>query len=195
MLINPHTTRLPTIPGTRILEDSMGLSGLQLHDPINPLRVWMLHYLYAPISRRKVGGVRAKLIDNKGYMSFCNQRDLEVLLGIAKPGSRCHWTGTNYPEYGDCEWFGFCVDLEDLEDDLLERELRIREAFPPGILPSNIQLTRRVHDTNADYEELHMLLYDMDRLTGYGPDPRLETISQRWVRVERTPLPWELADT
>jgi hypothetical protein len=141
-----------------------------------------------------LNGVRAKFLDNKGFVTFCNQRDLEVLIGIAKPGSPCHWAGTDYPDVADPGWFGFCVDEEDLDDDLLDRELRLREHYP-GVLPSNLQVIRRVHDGGvSDREEMHMLLADMDRYTGYGPDPRLETINARWVRVERNNLLWETAD-
>ena len=86
-----------------------------------------------------------------------------------------------------------CVDSEDLLDDLYERELRFREQYP-GILPNNLEIVRRVHDGGTDFEEYYILLCDMDRSTGYGPDTRLETVDARWSRVERTPLKWAHAD-
>lgn len=193
MLINPNRVRLPTIPGTRILEEDFGLPGFQHADTHRPGRLWVLQCLYAPIPRRRIGGVRAKFVDEKGYTTFCNQRDLEVLLGIANPGSRCHWASTEYAEAGEPGWFGFCVDDEDLEDDLLERELRLREHYP-GMLPDGLQISRRVHDDGSDVEELYLLLRDADTVTGFGPDPRLETIRQRWAQVERLTLQWDLAD-
>jgi len=195
VLINPNKVRLPTIPGTRILEEDFGLPGFQCLDALQPSRVWTLQYLCAPILRRRVGGVRAKFTDNKGYVTFCNQRDLEVLIGLAKPGSKCHWADTEYVSMGEPDWFGLCTDDEDLDDDLLDRELRLREYYPE-VLPEGLQIIRRIHDGgSADTEELLILLADMDRYTGYYPDPRLETIHNRWVRVERTKLLWELADT
>jgi hypothetical protein len=194
-LINPNKVRLTTIPGTRILEEDFGLPGFQCLDPLLPGRVWTLQYLCAPVLRRRIGGVRAKFTDNKGFVTFCNQRDLEVLIGLAAPGSKCHWADTDYADVGEPDWFGFCVDEEDLDDDLLDRELRLREHYP-GILPEGLQAIRRIHDGgSSDREELYMMLADVDVYTGYGPDPRLETIHNRWVRVERTKLLWELADT
>lgn len=193
MLINPNRVQLETIPGTRILVESFGLVGFQHIDPREPRRSWILQCLYAPIRRRRLSGIRAKFMDGKNFITFCNQRDLEVLLGIASPGTRCHWADMDYAEIGESEWFGLCVDDEDLEDDLLERELRLRETHP-GILPTNMQIERRIHNDRTDVQELHLLLGDMDRATGFGPDPRLETIGKRWVRIERVPLQWEMAD-
>lgn len=195
MLINPNKIRLPTIPGTRILEEDFGLPGFLCLDPLQPSRVWTLQYFCAPVPRRRLGGVRAKFMDNKGFVAFCNQRDLELLTGLARSGDRCHWADTDYPDVYGPGWFGLCVDDEDLDDDLLDRELRLRETYQ-GILPTNLQLVRRIHDGGtSDYEELFLLLADIDKYTGYGPDPRLETIHDRWVRVERTRLLWETADT
>lgn len=193
MLINPNRVQLPTIPGTRILEESFGLVGFQYMDPHEPRRAWVLQCLYAPIKRRRLNGIRAKFMDTKGFISFCNQRDLEVLLGIARPGSVCLWADMDYEEVGESGWFGLCLDDEDLEDDLLERELRLRDALP-GVLPTHLQIERRIHSAGADMQELLMLVGDFDPVTHIAPDPRLETISKRWVRVERMPLLWEMTD-
>jgi hypothetical protein len=133
-------------------------------------------------------------MDTKGFVSFCNQRDLEVLLGIARPGSVCLWADMDYEEVDEPGWYGLCVDDEDLEDDLLERELRLREVYP-GILPNNLQIERRIHNAGTDLQELHLLISDIDPATGFGPDPRLETVSKRWVRVERVLLQWGMMDT
>jgi hypothetical protein len=193
MLLNPCKVHLPVITGTRILQNDLGLAGFQYQDPANPGRVWTLQYLFAPIPRRALGGIRAKLMDDKGFVTFCNQRDLEILLGVAKPGELCYWLGQDYPEIGEKDWYGLCVDEEDLKDDLHERELRLREQCP-GILPSHIEITRRIHDGGADAEELNLLLWDMDMNTGLGPDTRLETVDRRWVRIERTPVKWKYTD-
>jgi hypothetical protein len=118
---------------------------------------------------------------------------LEILLGIAESGDYCYWADTDYPERSDKEWYGLCLDDEDLLDDLHERELRLRQEYP-GLLPSNLEIIRRIHDGGADAEELYVLLWDMDRMTGLGPDARLETVDHRWVRIERTPLKWKYVD-
>jgi hypothetical protein len=191
MLINPYKSHFTTIPGTRILTSDLGLAGFQYADPASPLRVWTLQYLFAPIPGRALGGVRAKLMDDKGFITFCNQRDLEILLGIAQPGDHCHWSGGTYPERDSREWYGLCVDDEDLQDDLHERELRLREQYPGMPLPPHLEITRRIHDSGADAEELDMLLWDMDTRTGLSPDARLETVDHRWVRIDRTKVIWE----
>lgn len=193
MIINPFKYRPQTIPGTRILEDTFGVVGFQYVDPTQPERIWTLQYLLAPIPGRALGGIRARFIDSKGFVSFCNQRDLEVMIGMAAPGDWCPWLDDRYPGPGDPAWYGLCVDSEDLLDDLHDRELRLREQYPEA-LPSNLEIYRRVHDDGTDREELHTLLWDADRISGMSPDPRLETLEHRWVLVERVKLQWERTD-
>lgn len=192
MLFNPHTTNLPTIPGTRMLADSLGLSGCTLQDPFELDRWWTIQWLFAPLPGRALGGVRAKLLDQRGFVTFCNQRDLEVLLGYAAPGARCHWLDDEYPTPGDRDWFGLCCDPEDLLDDLYECELRMRSGSM-NPLPSNLEMRRFVHfGDNDDAVELLTLLHDRDPVSGAAPDVRLETLERRWVRVEKTRADWRL---
>jgi len=190
MLLNPYTSRLPTLGGTRLLQTSLGVVGSQLCDPTAPERVWTVQSIYAPIPGRHLGGVRAKLYDQKGFITFCNQRDLEVFLGVAAPGDWCLWASQKYVEPGDREWFGLCADQDDLLDDLYDRELWYRQQYTQ-LLPTPLEITRRIHlESGVDYEELFILRWDMDPDTGYGPDTRLETISRRWAKVERTSVQW-----
>lgn len=189
LLINPYKTQVQTIPGTRILSNGLGVVGFQYRDPITPNRTWVVQQLLAPIKGRHLGGIRAKLCDEKSFVTFVNQRDLEVIVGIAKPGDYCYWMEEYYPGVGDDDWYGLCLDDEDLLDDLHERELRLREQYP-GILPSFIEIYRRIHSDGADAEELFTLIADADIETGYGPDYRLETVSNRWSRIERTSVKW-----
>lgn len=191
MLINPYKTRLATIPGTRVIEDNLGLNGFQFAAAGAADRVWTLQYLLEPVPRRHLGGLRAKFQDEKNFISFCNQRDLEVLLGVSSPGDFCPWTEGEYFAEDDTGWYGLCVDDEDLVDDLYERELRLREHYP--VLPTNIEIIRRVHDSGSDCEELHVLLQDADE-SGYQPDTRRETLLRRWTRVERTALKWRYTE-
>jgi len=190
MIINPFKYRPSTIPGTRILEDTFGLDGFQYTEPSKPERVWVLQYLLAPVPGRALGGIRARFVDSKGFVTFCNQRDLEVITGLVSPGDWCEWLNDTYPDPTDPSWYGLCVDNEDLMDDLQDRELRLREQYP-GVLPSNLEIYRLVHDDGSDRKELHQLLWDADAITGESPDSRLETIERRWVLVERTKLQWE----
>lgn len=190
MLVNPYTQRMTALAGTRILSETLQIVGMRVRDGSDPLRVWRIQSLYAPILGRALGGIRAKLVDQNEFSTFVNQRDLEVLMGIAKPGERCQWSGRRYVGPGDEEWFGLCADEEDLIDDLMERELLLRSSHP-GILPFGLEVTRRIHaEDRVDYEELLTMLWDMNLETGFGPDQRLESINTRWTRIEQRRLPW-----
>lgn len=193
MLLNPFKDRLSVIPGTRFLEDALGLSGAFVMDPHEPNRYWNIQWLLAPLPGRHLGGIRAKLIDTKGFVTFCNQRDLEVMLRHAKPGDWCQWTGKKYVGPHDTDWYGLCCDDEDLNDDLFERECQIREQHVGyQWLPTGISLTRRLHlELGSDVEEVQTLLWDMNPDTKQYPDPHLPTVHRRWARVERTRLMWE----
>lgn len=195
MLLHPFLDRgvLYPVPGTRLLTSDFGLIGSTTKDPENPSRVWTIDSLYTPINGRRIGGIRAKLTDQKGFVTFLNQRDLEVLFNFASVGSYCVWWGKNYVGYGDQDWFGLCADDDDLLDDLYDREMLIRAEAPQGsILPAGIEIERRVHhEEGIDTRELWTLLYDMDPETGVVPDCRLETIERRWSRIERERVRWE----
>lgn len=192
MLINPYKKRLQTYPGTRIVSDRLGVIGASIEEPRYPGRVWTVSGLYAPTSKRALGGIRTKLEDQKGFVSFCNQRDFEVLLEVGKPGDRCLWAGQDYIEPDGNGWWGLCMDDNDLVDDLLDRELLLRSRFQDPILPSYLEISRRVHiSAGIDAEELLLLLFDADRDTGMGPDPRLETIESRWSKVESERVEWK----
>jgi len=81
------------VGGTRMLESTYGLDRVQIPDPKTPGRLWRVQGLYLPVHGRALGGLRAKLEDQKGFITFCNQRDLEVILGLGAPGQYCPWSG------------------------------------------------------------------------------------------------------
>jgi hypothetical protein len=183
---------VPTLRGTRIVTETFGLAGFQLEDPRQQGRLWTIQYLFAPIPGRALCGIRAQLLDQQGFVSFVNQRDLELLLDLAKPGGWCHWADQEYPGVNcyDEGWYGICADTVDLEDDLQLREMNLRQQYG-GVIPNNVELERKVHlDDGRDYEELLLFLWDKDPDTGYGPDGRIETINRRWSEVERTKVTW-----
>lgn len=193
MLLHPFIDKhlLESFGGTRLLRNDFGLIGEPIEDPFIPQRIWTIQGVYAPVPGRALGGVRAKLTDQYEFVTFCNQRDLEVLLGLGTPGRWCRWLGEEYVEPGERTWCGFCADAEDLRDDLYERELMLRHNIP-GVLPAGLNVERRVHTSfRTDYKELYLLLWDTDPETGMSPDPRVETISRRWSRVEREKLEWD----
>ncbi len=194
MIVNAYVekSRVATYEGTRLLCDGLGVVGAEVYDPVEPLRGWTIQSLYAPLQGRALGGIRAKVQDRKGFISFINQRDLEVSLGLARPGDWCKWSNSLYVDPEDNDWFGICADEEDLLDDLYERELLCRGQYAGGLLYPPIEIERRIHvDVRSDFEELYMLLWDMDPETCLGPDRRLSTIERRWSRVNKERIVWE----
>lgn len=183
MLTHPYLSPLPLVEGTRMLAVLIGLEGRVVQDPKEPWRWWTIQRFFGPMPGRRLGGIRARLEDSQGYVTFCNQRDLEVLLGIGVPGQRCTWLKDDYLEPADPDWYGLCADSDDLQDDLQERELFIRNSQPnpAAYLTPYLQLNRLVHlDEGNDVTELYMLLQD----DGYS----LTTINKRWTRIERQPV-------
>jgi hypothetical protein len=194
MIVNPfmEPLRMVPVPGTRILQETFDILNVQVRDPKDSGRLWEVHELYAPIPGRALGGIRAKLVDEKGFITFCNQRDLEVLVGLGVPGKWCRWMNEDYLHPDDREWFGLCADEEDLLDDLQAREMALRRQVHGGVLTPPAEFTRRVHlEPKNDFEELFILLGDYDPETGMYPDPRLETIERRWVRSQRERVRWD----
>lgn len=191
MLINTYAERrLPTFPGTRLVSVELGVTGATVQDPWRPDRVWTVRGLYSPSEKRALGGLRVKLEDNKSFITFCNQRDFEVLIGLGKPGSLCIWADEDYVSPKDDKWFGLCADESDLVDDLYDREMAKRAEIP-GVLPEGLEIWRRIHVSRGlDFLDYHILICDADQ-DGYGPDPRIETIEHRWSPVERTKQRWE----
>jgi hypothetical protein len=182
-----------------MLIESLGLIGAVIEDNRRRDRWWKITNLFAPIKNRHLGGIRAKLEDQKGFITFCNQRDLELLLHLAEPGDFCPWTDDEYPELESRDFYGLCADPEDLEDDLFDRELQLRALMAssseyPDVIPYGYQFTRRVHiSRGVDAEEVDMMLFDCDPDTGLGPDPRFETLMRRWTKVERSTITWDRA--
>ena len=197
MIVNPFQRKemLTTYAGTRILQMDFGLVGTVIPDPFNTHRQWRIEGLYAPTGHRAIDGIRIKLVDSKSFITFINQMDMEVLLGMVTPGTTCRWSGKKYAEPGDSDFYGMFVDDDDLVDDLYDRELLLRGVSDSGVLHPNTEVIRRVHiEEKIDVEELWTLLWDGDPETGVCPDIRFETVERRWSRVERVRAPWDLID-
>ena len=194
MIVNPYKDRdqLTCHPGTRVLQQDFGLAQWQLPDLYRPGRIWTITRVLAPIKERHLGGIRVKLVDQKGFVTFCNQRDLEVLLGLAVPGSSCRWGYGDYKEPNTRDWIGFAADFEDLRDDLQEVELSLRQQYPYFTLPDSLQIVRLLHlSERSDHRELDMVLSDVNRTTGETPDVQFSTIMERWTRIEREVVLWD----
>lgn len=199
MIIHPVRDRVRMATcGGRLLEDTLGFVGQRIQDPDEPKRAWRIDSFHLPIPGRLIGGVRARLIDSKGFVSFCNQRDLEVLVGEAEEGDWCSWLGKDYVGPRHRDWVGLCLDSEDLKDDLFVREVELRAAQQEvnghQVLPTGFEITRRIHkDRGKDFEELLYLRSDVNPVTGEYPDIRFDAVEDRWIRVERNEFPWRQA--
>jgi len=194
MIVNPSTAGSLSIISGRMLAETFGLIGETIKDAGNPRRLWSITGFYAPLNMA-ISGIRARLQDQKDFIAFVNQRDLEVLLGIGIPGEYCAWLGEDYVSTFDRSWLGICTDTEDLEDDLFGREAELRnlqtEITGSPLLPTGLEITRRVClNENTDCEELHYLRGDFNNETGTYPDLRFQTLTERWIRVERRSMVW-----
>jgi len=194
VIINPYTNKHLMVPyvGTHILPQDFGLIGTVIPDLHTFGRNWCVQAVYAPFEERALSGLRTKLVDEKNFVTFINQMDLEVLIGIGRPGTKCKWSGRTYNDPTDRDFYGMCCDEDDLLDDLYDRELLLRAESPTGMLDQNTEMVRRVHrEAKVDIEEYYLLLWDADPETGISPDIRMTTVEKRWVCVERSRARWE----
>ena len=191
-MITDQPARHQTVPGTRRLADNFGLVGYQVVDPLEPTRPWWITSFYSPLTSRAVQGIRARLQDQYGFVTFCNQRDLETLLGIGEPATWCKWLGRNYQHRSSDNWAGLTCDYEDLRDDLYERELEWRHHYAQhghNHLSGNPTIERRVHeDVNKDFEEYWVFIQDRKKDSGESPDLRFSSLLARWSRSHKNPL-------
>jgi len=155
-------------------------------------RHWTVRQFFMPLTKDHTvrSGARALVIDEWGFLGFVNQRDLELLLGLAKPGQWCLWLGTKYPEMDSSDFYGVCADPVDLLDELYMHEQELRQQYG-GVLPGGLEYSRLVHrERGVDVQQLLTLLWDADPHTGMSPDPRFETIESRWVRIQEERVEW-----
>ncbi len=191
MLLNPNVDKdkLKTYAGTRILRNDLNLLQKELKDPENTLRVWRIVGVYAPVRGRAVVGIRVKVVDKQGIVSFVEQMQLEVLLGLVTPGTQCRWSGKTYQPAVHQLFHAFVMDDDDCMDDLLDREHILRAQYPDGVIPDQTGLIRQYQEEpGLMYRDTLELLTDGDVSTGMRPDYRLETISKRWLRQNRERL-------
>lgn len=194
MIINPyaHKERLKPIEGTRILAEDFGLLRRLIEDTQNAERTWRIVGVYAPLKARSVQGLRVKVVDEQGFITFVEQMQLEVLLGLGRPNTLCAWSGKMYRDVEHQLFDGFVMDDDDLIDDLLDREHIIRASCTNGVIPESGTITRKVHLADGEeFEDTLIMLYDGDRSTGLHPDYRQDTLMNRWSRSERTRCNWK----
>lgn len=190
MIINPYREPLQTYPDSNLLVDDFGLTNVEIDDTVDTSRVWTIQGVYRPHPGRVLGGLCIRLTDPDGFVSFINQRDLEVLLGLVEVGAQCRWSGRPYPGPGSDDWYGVCCDEYDLQDDLYARELELRFEFKDQqfCMPQGMECERRVHlERGKDVFERFWLMGDVGP-DGISPDMHRSRVAMRWVRIERTSL-------
>lgn len=189
MIVNPFTEkgRLATFRGTRILREDFNLLDHIIKDVRRPYREWTIVGVYSPLTCRAVEGIRVKVVDESGVITFVEQMDLEVLMGLAHKGDMCAWSGKRYLGPGDNAFAGLVCDEDDLLDDLMDTENVIRMSTP--VIPDRATIHRKLHlEFGHEVEETWMMLGDSDKETGMSPDLRMETLERRWKRISRTPI-------
>lgn len=190
MLINAYARPPRPVAGCRLLEENFNILGRELQDPHERGRIWTLENAYSPASGRRIGGIRVKARDQKGFITFINQRDLEVLLGEGFPNAWCEWSGSRYVGPQHADWVGFAADDDDLLDDLYEVELALREESL--ILPAGLTVTRLVHlARGTDRQEQWAFVMDVNLRTGLSPDTGFSTLKSRWTLLRRDTVYWE----
>lgn len=186
MIINPYAEKLERLGTSRRLVQDFDLMGCTLYSSSDNggARAWFITGFYAPTHKP---GIRAKVMDEKGFISFITQPELEVMLNVpgARAGKKVPYANFEYPSIDECE---FAVDDNDLQDDLYDREMQIRALYPGILIPQGFNMMRRYTNQAVDKEEHLQMGWDGDLSTGMYPDTRLSTVGDRWrrVQIERT---------
>lgn len=182
LIRNPHR-HMPVLANSYQLIDELGLPGQQLFDD-ETSRIWTVIAVYAP--RSVTGGVRIKLNDNRGFVSFLEQEDYEVIFDMVQPGDICPWSGRKYAGPGDRDWNGLYADDFDLKDDLYDRHQEFVRIYN-GYVPTDALIQRCVHSENRDFLESWGYL---PSLAGHIPITA-DNVDTAWVRVESMNVKWE----
>lgn len=189
-------------PALQRLGESRRVGGLleiqdrEFPDPRNPSRIWVVTGAFWKIPTTLIPGLRIELRDQKDFLTLINQRDAEVLLGLARPGEVSSWLGERYvaPLMGG--WVGPGVDAEGMKDLLYDMECRERYSAlrrtGSAQLRAGTCLPLKVHhgqqDVVCSYELMENLLnheslnfYDIEKRWKRQPAPRTQLVD--WVRV------------
>ena len=195
-IVSPElaVSRLRVSDSSMILFLKHDCIGKSVRDPDNKSRLWTVRDAFAPEEDVAAGnslGVRFRCIDARGFVTFINQRDLEVLLGYGKPGERIPWSDNRYyvSVFSEAHWVGFQVQKWDSLNDLHLREtaIRIDRGYGNAPIPMGATITRLIHMRDGqDLEVKFTCVGNADRHSGYGPDTQFGSVEYRWNCVEKT---------
>jgi len=159
-----------------MLPDTFGLIGYQVKDPVVKNRHWSVSGFFYPTNRY---GLRVRLVDNRGFSTFINQRDFEHLIGMYDSGDECPWLDEPYVNVDSRQYVGFTMDQIDLQDDLYVREIE-DIGFDIALYT---EIERRIHFDGGDY---------LERLFLFEHSTEYERIMRRWISVETVKVKWTL---
>lgn len=188
-IYDPSVDVLKTLGASRRVDSMMEVLDMQFQCPSNVKRAWTVKGVYAPVPNYRIGGVRLLVEDQKKVKSVVNQRDAELLLGLAKPGAHCHWHDGPYAKPGDPTWVGLTVTADDLQDIIMDQEAWARYSSYSRGTGLSIEAGRTfglyLYDGDVTTRQMWRFVGDSNPI-----DFSLEGMSQRWTRDKAERQVW-----
>lgn len=188
-IYDPAVDVFKTLGASRRVDSMMEVLDREFPCPSNARRIWRVTGVYAPTPQYRIGGIRLRIEDQKKVASFINQRDAEVLLGLAKPGTFCQWHGGTYAKPGDPTWVGPTVTADDLADIVLDLETWARYSSHTRGQGLSIQSGRQfavlLYDGDTDQKQTWRFIGDATPL-----DFSLEGLAHRWQKDRSEKQAW-----
>jgi hypothetical protein len=186
-------------PPPEKLGESRRLGGLleiqdrEFPDPRNRERIWVVTGAFWKTPTSQIPGLRIEVRDQKGFISMVNQRDAEVLLGLARPGDISSWLGERYIAPQMPGWVGLGVDAEGFRDLLYDVEAAERYSALRRTGSASLRVgmvaTLRVHTGSQDV----LCSYELTENILSSEQLFFQDVDKRWRR-QPTPhtrvLPW-----
>ena len=174
-IYDPSVDVLKTLGASRRVDSMMEVLDMQFQCPSNVKRTWTVKGVYAPVPNYRIGGVRLLVEDQKKVKSVVNQRDAELLLGLAKPG--------------DPTWVGLTVTADDLQDIIMDQEAWARYSSYSRGTGLSIEAGRTfglyLYDGDVTTRQMWRFVGDSNPI-----DFSLEGMSQRWTRDKAERQVW-----
>jgi len=192
-LVNPiDCSNRYRVGSSNLLSIPLDYFNLPFADPTSRGRQWIVRNAFAVDPSYVEMGLRLRVFDTRDELcSFINQRDLEVLLGLARPDHQIPWAPSQrFYAPGAHGFVGLYLDEVELEDDLFLRECVLRcitFRCQPTPIPKGTAITRALYDSQMqEYQEVLHCVGDCNPVSGWGPDPERASVKTRWKTVSTT---------